>query len=217
MSLTLYYHPLSSFCHKALIGLYELDVPFEKYLVAAGDEAANAALRALWPIGKFPVIRDEARGQTIPESTILLEYLDRFCVPEPRLIPTDPERALECRLRDRFYDLYIHMPMQTLVGYHLRPEDQRDPLGAAHARKQIETAYAIANEQLREGEWAMGDAFTLVDCAAAPALFYANKVVPFAGYPHLVSYFARLCARPSYARVLEEAKPYMHLFPVKPG
>lgn len=210
MSLTLHYHPLSSFCMKALIGLYELDVPFEKHLVDLADEAARAALLKLWPIGKFPVLRDEAKGRTVPESSIILEYIDRGA----RLIPADPDLARECRLRDRFYDLCIHVQMQKIVTDKLRPEGKHDPFGVEQARAQIETAYTIADEQLRDRNWALGDAFTMADCAAAPALFYASKVVPFGdARPHLSAYFERLLARPSFARVLAEAQPYFAMFP----
>jgi glutathione S-transferase len=214
MSLTLYYHPLSSFCHKVLIGLYELDLPFHKHVVDLSDAAQRAALQQLWPIGKFPVLRDEARQRTVAESTIILEYIDQFGAQAPRLFPSDPDRALDCRLRDRFYDLYIHLQMQKVVGDRLRPEARRDPLGVEQARAQIAASYAIADAQLRESPWAAGDTFSYVDCAAAPALFYANKVAPFGdAHPHLAAYFARLSARPSYARVLDEAAPYMKNFP----
>jgi glutathione S-transferase len=214
MSLTLHFHPLSSFCHKALIGLYEVDVPFTKRLVDLSDPAERAAFVRLWPVGKFPVLQDEARGLVLPESTIILEYLDARCAPERRLIPPDPDGARDCRLRDRFFDLYIHLPMQKIVGDRLRPADQRDPYGVGQAKSQLETAYAIADGWMGAGPWALGDAFTMADCAAAPALFYANKVAPFGdGRKNLAAYFARLEARPSYARVLEEAKPYLASFP----
>lgn len=214
MSLTLHFHPLSSYCWKALIGLYELDVPFEKHLVDLSDPAARAAFARLWPLAKFPVLRDDARDRTVPESTIILEYLDRSSTGARRLIPADPERALECRLRDRLYDLYVHHPMQRIVGDRIRPEGQRDPFGVDQARAQLETAYALADEQLRAGPWAMGADFTLADCAAMPALFYANKVAPFAErWRHLGAYLERLKERPSVARVLREAEPYMKMFP----
>jgi hypothetical protein len=122
MSMTLYFHPLSSFCWKALIGLYELEIPFEKNLVDLSNEAARNAFIRLWPIGKFPVLRDDARDRTVPESTIILEYIDRLSPGNARLIPSDPAAALECRLRDRIYDMYIHLPMQKIVGDKLRPE-----------------------------------------------------------------------------------------------
>lgn len=211
--LTLYYHPLSSFCWKALIGLYELGLPFEKRLVDLGNPEQRDAFARVWPIAKFPVLRDDGRGITVPESTILLEYADRLAA-APRLLPRHPERALECRLRDRLFDLYIHLPMQTIVGDRLRPADKRDPLGVERARAQIETAYGVADAALGQGPWALGGDFTLADCAAVPALFYADKVAPRGDrWPRLSAYFERLRQRPSVARVLEEAAPYMHHFP----
>jgi glutathione S-transferase len=214
MSLTLHFHPLSSFCWKALIGLYELEIPFEKHLVDLSNPAARAAFAELWPIAKFPVLRDEVRDRTIPESTIILEYVDGRSPRGAHLIPGDRERALECRLRDRLYDQYVHLPLQKIVGDRLRPEDKRDPFGVEQARAQMETAYALADEQARGGPWAMGADFTLADCSAFPALFYGNKVVPFRGrWKNLEGYFQRLEGRASVARVLEEAAPYLKMFP----
>jgi glutathione S-transferase len=212
MSLTLHYHPLSSFCMKALIGLYELEVPFEKKLVDLSDPAERAALMKLWPVGKFPVLRDDGRGRTIPESTIILEYVDQQ-YGRGRLVPMDADRAIACRLRDRFFDLYIHLPMQKVVGDKLRPEGQRDPVGVALALAQITASYAIAEADLGETGWAMGDDFTMADCAAAPALFYAQKVAPMGDHPRLAGYYERLMRRPSFARVLQEAQPYLAMFP----
>lgn len=214
MSMTLHFHPLSSFCWKALIGLYELEIPFEKHLVDLSNPAARAAFAELWPIAKFPVLRDDARDRTVPESTIILEYIDGRGPRGAHLIPTDPQRALECRLRDRLYDLYVHLPMQKIVGDRLRPEEKRDPFGVEQARVQIETACALADEQAGGGPWAMGADFTLADCAAFPALFYASKVVPIRGrWKNLEAYFGRLEERASVARVLQEAAPYLKMFP----
>jgi glutathione S-transferase len=214
MNLTLHYHPLASFCWKALVGLYELEVPFRRNLVDLGNATERAALAKLWPMTKFPVLHDAVDDRAIPESSIILEYIDRHATATSRLLPADPERALTCRLRDRFFDMHVHLPMQKIVGDKLRPAGGRDPIGVQNAKEQIETAYGIANEWARESEWAAGDAFTMADCAAAPALFYANKVVPF-GEAHrdLAAYFARLEKRPSFARVLREAEPYMRMFP----
>jgi glutathione S-transferase len=209
MSLTLHYHPLSSFCMKALVGLYELGIPFEKKLVDLADEAERARFLALWPLGRFPVIRDEARGITVPETSIVLEYVDR----DARLIPSDRERGRECRLRDRFFDLYVNTPMQKIVTDKLRPEGEHDSFGVDAARAQLEIAYGVADEWLRDGPWALGEAFTMADCAAAPALFYAEKVLAFGRNERLARYLARLVERPSFARVLEEAKPYFAMFP----
>ena len=214
MSMTLHFHPLSSFCWKALIGLYELQIPFEKHLVDLSSDTAHADFARLWPIAKFPGLRDDARDRTIPESTIILEYIDGMSRGGARLIPPDPVRALEWRLRDRTFDLYIHLPMQKIVGDKLRHEDKRDPLGVEQALAQMETAYALADEQLRAGPWAMGADFTLADCAAFPALFYGDKVAPFGGRrKNLEAYLERLKGRASVARVLDEAQPYLEMFP----
>lgn len=212
MSLTLYYHPLSSFCMKALVGLYELGVPHEKRLVDLSDPSQRAALYKLSPIGKFPVLRDEANDRTVPESSILLEYLDLH-YGRGRLIPRDADRAITCRLRDRFFDTYIHLPMQRIVGDRLRPEGSRDPFGVQTERDRIASSYAIADANLRADGWAVGDDFTLADCAAAPALFYAQKIVPLGDQPRLAAYYERLTRRPSFARVLDEAAPYLAMFP----
>ncbi len=215
MSLTLHFHPLSSFCQKVLVGLYELDVPFTKHVVDLANDVERAAFLELWPMGKFPVLRDETRGITVAESTIILEYLDRQSTQDGcRLTPSDPDDARECRLRDRFYDLYVNVPMGKIVTDKLRPENKRDPYGVEQAKAQLETAYAIADEWMRAGPWAVGEAFTLADCAAAPALFYAKRVVPFGeARRHLAQYFARLTERPSFARVVAEAKPSWAMFP----
>ena len=213
MSMTLHFHPLSSFCWKALVGLYELEIPFEKHLVDLSKETARADFARLWPIAKFPVLRDDARNRTVPESTIILEYIDGVSHGGARLIPADPERALECRLRDRIFDLYVHLPMQKIVGDKLRGAGQQDPTGVEAARATLTTAYATLERRL-DGEWADGEAFSLADCAAYPALYYANRVQPISA-AHLKThgYLARLRGRPSVQRVMEEAEPYLHLFP----
>jgi len=215
MSLKLYYHPLSSFCHKVLIALYEANIPFEAIFVDLGDEKSSAAFKALWPIGKFPVLRDEARSCTVPESTVIIEYLDAFYAGS-RFVPVDGGAAWQTRLWDRFYDHYIHYPMQKAVGDNLRPADKRDPFGVEQAKKQIRTAYDIVEQAMQSRHWAAGETFTMADCAAAPALFYADLVEPFSGtHKALAAYFERLKARPSYARALREAEPYFDVFPME--
>jgi glutathione S-transferase len=214
MSLTLHYHPLSSFCWKALIALYENGVPFTPKLVDLGNPAERAALLKLWPIGKFPVLQDDARGEVVPESSVVIEYLDRHYPGRSRLIPDDSGRALQTRLRDRFYDLYLHLPMQKIMGDRLRPDGKQDPHGVEEARAQLRTSYAMIEQQMSGGAFAMGDDFGLADCAAAPSLFYGSMVVPFGdGQKNLSAYFARLKARPSFARVLQEAEPYFGMVP----
>ena len=214
MTLVLYFHPLSSFCQKALIALYENGTPFEPRIVDLSDEASRAAFLRLWPIGKFPVLRDEARDRLVPESSVIIEYLDRHYPGPAPLMPADPDLALKTRLADRFYDLYVHEPMQKIVGDRLRPAGAKDPHGVADARTRMAAALALADKHIAGRTWAMGESFTLADCAAAPALFYADKVAPFAGmYPNLVAYLDRLKQRPSYARTLQEAEPYFKFFP----
>jgi len=214
MSLTFYYHPLSSFCMKALIALYENDTPFERRLVDLRDPADRAAFQKVWPLAKFPVLHDAARDETVPESTIIIEYLAQHYPGPVQLVPGDPDEARRTRLRDRFFDLYIHMPMQRIVSDRLRPDDKKDPHGVAEAEAQIRMAYGIIDPELGPSEWAMGDSFTMADCAAAPALLYAGKLVPFGdAHKNLAAYFGRLTARPSFARVLREAEPYFKMFP----
>ena len=214
MSLTLHFHPLSSFCHKALIALYENGTPFTPNIVNLMDEGERAALRKLWPIGKFPVLRDEARGETVPESTVIIEYLDQHYPGETRFIPAGGEQMRETRLRERFFDLYLHLPMQKIVGDRLRPEGKKDPHGVEEARTMADTALSMIEQEMAARRWAMGDAFTIADCAAAPPLFYLDKIKPLAPkHPSAAAYLERLKQRPSYARVLQEAEPYMQFFP----
>jgi glutathione S-transferase len=216
MSLKLYFHPLSSFCHKALIALYENDTPFEPHIVDLADENARAAFKRIWPIGKFPVLRDEARDRTMPESSMIIEYLAQHHPGRTRLVPEDPDRALQTRLRDRFYDLYVNVPMQKIVTDRLRPPGRNDAHGVDEAKALLQTACRVLDGEMASRTWATGEAFTMADCAAAPALFYADTLASFAGtYDHLGSYLRRLVARPSFARVLEEAQPYFGLFPME--
>lgn len=218
MTLKLYYHPFASFCQKALIAFYENDIAFEPVLVDLGDPDSRAAFAAVWPLAKFPVLRDEARGLTIPESTTVIEYLAQTFPGGVRLIPSDPADALQARLWDRFHDNYVAAPMQKIVADRLRPAGSEDPQGVVEARAQLDVAYGIIETEMAAKTWAAGDAFTLADCAAAPALYYANLVQPFDGErPHLQAYFDRLLARASFARVVEEAKPYRPLFPQERG
>jgi glutathione S-transferase len=214
MSLTLHFHPLSSFCWKALIALYENDTPFTPNLVDLGNPAERAALQELWGIGKFPVLRDEARDATVPESSVIIEYLDRYYPGPTKFIPDEPDLAWPTRLRDRFFDLYLHLPMQKIMGDRLRPEGKKDPHGVEEARAQLRTSYAIIEAQMAKGGWAMGEAFGLADCAALPPLFYGNMVEPFgSAHANVTAYFERLKARPSVARVMKEAEPFFNMVP----
>lgn len=214
MSLTLYLHPLSSFCQKALIAFYENDTPFEPHIVDLSNETSRADFKKMWPIGKFPVLLDRAKDRTIPESSIIIEYLAQHYPGKTQLVPADADLARQTRLRDRFYDLYVNEPMGKVVTDSLRPAGRNDPHGVEQAQTLLQTAYGMIDQEMGTKTWAMGEAFSMADCAAAPAMFYANKVMPFGDtHKNAAAYLARLMERPSFARVVEEAQPYFALFP----
>jgi glutathione S-transferase len=213
-ALTLHYHPLSSFSHKALVALYEKGAAFRPVIVNYGDPVSRDAFFALWPLGKIPVLRDEARDLTLPESSVIIEYLDEQ-IPAALLLPVHPATRIQARLWDRIFDNYIHVPMQKLVNDRMRPEGEKDPRGVADARALLATAYELLDRHMQTRHWAAGENFSLADCAACPALFYAGIVAPFDGYAHVAAYFERLVARPSFARALTEARPYFNLFPFR--
>jgi glutathione S-transferase len=212
MSLTLYLHPLSSYCHKALIAFYENAIAFTPEVVNLGDPASRDAFKRIWPLAKFPVLHDSARNQIIPESTAIIEYVAHHFPGPVKLLPDhDWERAAQIRSVDRFYDLHVHYHMQRIVADKLRPADGHDPIGVGESKARLQIALEMAEAQMATREWACGDVFTMADCAAAPPLFFINKMMPLP--KHLKSYLERLQKRPSYARVLDEAEPYMQYFP----
>jgi glutathione S-transferase len=214
MSLKLYFHPLASFCWKPLIALYENDTPFEPQIVDLMDRDSSAAFMRVWRIGKFPVLRDAAKGRTIPESSTIIEYLAQHYPGRTQLVPTDPDLARQVRFKDRFYDLYVHQPMQKIVTDRIRPEGRHDPHGVEEARVLLGTSLGMIDEEMASKAWAVGETFGMADCAAAPALFYADKVMPLAdAHRNAAAYLQRLMQRPSFARVLEEAQPYFKMFP----
>jgi glutathione S-transferase len=216
MALTLYFHPLSSFCQKALIALYENGTPFTPQKVDLMDEKENAAFKELWPVGKFPVLRDDKNGKTIPESTSIIEYLAQHYPGSVQLVPKDADQALAVRAQDRFYDLNVHLPTQKVITDRIRPAGQNDKFGVEHARGLLQTALAIIDKDMAKKTWAAGEAFTMADCAAAPTLFYYNRAVePLAGsFDNAAAYLDRLVKRPSYARALEEAEPFLKYVPM---
>ena len=216
MTLKLHLHPLASYCWKVLIAFYEKEIPFEPVVVDLMDEASRSAFLKLWPLGKMPVLQDEERGRTVPESSIIIEYIDRLYPASPKLIPSDHDLALEVRLIDRLHDLYVQDPMQRIVADRLRPAGDKDALGVRQAHAQLRTVYGVIEERLALRCWAAGEFFSLADCAAMPALYYADKVLPFAAdHPKTAAYLARLLERPSVARVLREAQPFLHMFPTE--
>ena len=214
MSLKLYFHPFSSFCQKVLIALYENDTPFEPHIVDLANATSAADFKKIWPLGKFPVLRDEAKDRTIPESSIIIEYLGQHYPGKTQLVPTDADLARQTRMRDRFYDLYVNVPVGKVVTDRLRPTGKNDPLGVEQAKGLLQTAYGMVDQDMGSKNWAMGDDFSMADCAAAPALYYANLVMPFGdAHKNAASYLDRLMHRPSFARAVKEAEPYRALFP----
>lgn len=212
MSLVLHVHPFAMYCWKALIALYERDVPFTAALV----EADRSALAAVWPPASIPILFDD--GAVIPESSIVVEHLDRHG-DAPPLVPTDPADALQARLWDRMIDGHVATPVQKIVGDVLRPDGAKDAHGVAEAHAALDVAYTTLDRQLEGREydgWLADAEFTLADCSAAPALHYADAVHPLdrAAHPALSSYLDRVLARPSVARVIDEARPYRELFPL---
>ena len=207
----LYAHPFSSYSQKALVALYENGTAFEYRSLEQPD--AREELAALWPMRRFPVLVDQ--GRTILEASCIVEYLDLHYPGPVRLIPADSSTALEVRMLDRVFDNYVSTPQQKVVFDKLRPEDRRDALGVTEARAMLETAYAWLDRHMAGREWAAGGAFSLADCAAAPFLFYADWTHPIApAFANVHAYRARLLARTSFARAVDEARPYRGYFPL---
>ena len=211
MALTLYSHPFSSYCQKVLIAFWENDIPFTyRHLEEPGAAEERAAL---WPLGRFPVLRDGTR--TVAESSIIIEYLDLHHPGPVRWLPSDRDAALEVRFMDRFFDNHVMTAMQLPVSEALRSKGSRKDEAMAQARSALDTAYAWLEERLADRTWAAGDAFSLADCAAAPSLFYADWVHQIdPAFPRLLAYRSRLLARPSFARAVEEGRPYRGYFPL---
>lgn len=215
----LHYHPLSSYCHKVLIALDVLGVSVEKRLLDLMDPAERAAFLALWPVGKMPLLVDE--GRAIPEASVIIEHAQRHHARNGQaLIPTDPDAALEVRLWDRVFDLYVMTPMQAFTADLLRPEGERDARGVDQARERLLSTYALIDGHLRASNrtWVAGDTFSLADCAAAPALFYAVTYVPLPSpHAHLAAYFDRLMEHPAVVRTIDQARPWFRFYPGRAG
>ncbi len=209
----LYAHPFSSYCQKVLIALYESATPFELRLLASGDEQVEAEHATLWPLKRMPVLVDD--GRTVVEASIIIEYLGLHHPGPVRLVPEDPRAALDVRMMDRFFDNYVMTPMQTIVVDAIRPAGHRDPYGVDQARHLLDVAYRWLEGTLAARQWAAGDGFSMADCAAAPALFCADWAHPIdESWANLRAYRRRLLARPSFARAVNEARPYRVLFPL---
>jgi glutathione S-transferase len=209
--LELYGHPFSSYTWKALIPLYAEVTEFQFRQVPENQEN-YFELKRVWPFGKFPVLVDN--GEVIAEATCIIEHLQANYPAGNDWIP-DGEIGRRVRFLDRFFDLYVQGNMQPSVNNALREEGQRDPYGAEQGLKNLRTAYDWLEANLPDGGWAAGETFTLADCAAAPALFYADWVDEIGdGRPKLKAYRARLLAHPQVARVVDEARPYRPYFPL---
>lgn len=211
MTIELFAHPFSSYCQKALIAFYENDTPFTLRMVE--DPKVAEELATLWPMKRFPILREG--GRVVLEATIIIEYLQRHHPGPVKLIPDDPDLALEIRMLDRFFDNYVMTPQGKFVFDAIRPAEDRDPYGVGEARRMLETSYTWLDQRMAGRTWAVGDSFSMADCAAAPSLFYADWThsIPEA-LGHLKAYRARLLSRPSFARAVDEARPYRHYFPL---
>ncbi len=213
MALTLHYHPLSSHCWKLLIALDELGLPFEPRLVNLGDPVERAAYAALWPTAKIPLLVDG--DHVIPETTIQLEYLDHHHGGSAHLLPEGFDAQLQVRLWERLFDAYVMHPMQRYIAQQLRPEAERDAIEQAEVGRTLAMAYDMIEQRRGPHTWAAGDSFSMADCTAAPALFYAATTLPLADHhPGLKAYVDRLLARPSVARTLEQARPFFRYYPL---
>ncbi|MFZ5730862.1 MAG: glutathione S-transferase family protein [Pseudomonadota bacterium] len=204
-------HPFSSYCQKALIAFYENDVPFTYRMLE--EPGVGEAFAALWPMKRFPILREGER--VVLEASVIIEYLQVRHPGPVKLIPEDPDLALEARMLDRVFDNYVMTPQGKFVYDSLRPADQRDALGVDEARAMLDTSYAWLDERMQGRTWAVGETFTLADCAAAPALFYADWTYPIPeACTALKAYRRRLLDRPSFARAVNEARPFRHYFPL---
>lgn len=211
MTALLYAHPFASYCQKVLIALYENATPFTFMTVATPEDFDE--LGKLWPFRQFPVLVDG--DMTLIEATIVIEYLDTFHRGATRFVPDEAKAALDVRFMDRFFDNYVHTPMQAVVYDALRAEHERDAKTVADARDKLEAAYRWLDARMAGREWASGETFTLADCAAGPALFYADWVHRIdAGYANVIAYRERLNARPSFKRAIDEARPFRQYFPL---
>ena len=220
MQIKLHYHPLASYCWKVLIALYESEVDFDRQIVDLADPAQRAALLTLSPFAKFPVLvarhghGHAPNARIVLESTLIIEYLAQHFPSAAALLPADTDKAFEVRTRDRFFDLNVHEHVQKIVLDRIRPAGKQDPYGVDNAQAILATAYDVLETQLGSQPWAAGADFSMADCAAAPALYYGNRVRTFdTSHPRLSAYLKRLHARPSFARVFEEAQPFLANFP----
>ena len=212
MTIELFAHPFSSYCQKAIVALHEHDLDWTLRMIEPGSDW-TAQWESLWPIRRFPVLREDER--VVPEASAIIEHLHARHRPATPLIPDDPGEAVTVRMLDRFFDHYVSDPQIRIVRNALRPEDQRDPVAEPEARTLLDRAYAWLDAHLAGRTWAAGEAFSMADCAAAPSLFYADWTHPLGDrFPNVSGYRERLLQRPSFARAVDAARPYRRLFPL---
>lgn len=210
--LKLYMHPIASHCWKVMIALHEAGLDYEPITVDLMDPAKRAEYKKLSPFGKIPTLVD---GDTVVnETSIQIEYLALTYSQAASLLPKDPNEALKIRALDRFFDLYLNLPLGKIVVDRFTPEDKRNPAAIAQVMDDLRTAVGMVERDMATRTWAAGESFTMADCAAAPALFYVDRLVPYAsGYPNTARYLDRLLQRPSVARCIEGARPMLHMVP----
>ncbi|WP_455270427.1 glutathione S-transferase family protein [Rhizobium herbae] len=213
MTPQLFAHPFSSYCQKVLVAIYENGTAFDYRMLSPEEAGTVEEWQSIWPIKRFPVLKDGENA--VMEATIIIEYLMLNYPGSVRLIPDDPQAALRTRMMDRFFDNYVMTPMQKVVFNQIRPEADRDPYGVTEAKAMLDDAFGWLDGVVAKTEWAAGDTFSLADCAACPSLFYADWVHPIAEqFPNVRAYRARLLARPSFARAVDEGRPYRSFFPL---
>lgn len=209
--MNLYYNPLSTYSQKVLIACYEKGLSFTPHVINVRDPKEKAKFSKLYPLGKIPLLITSSE-RLIPESSIIIEYFERAYPRSPRLIPSDPDQAREVRFRDRMHDLYLNNPIVTLLFESRKPEDEQDLALLHRTRHTLDVMYDFLNNEINNHTWSNGENFTLADCAAAPALFYAQRIYPFGKYPAIKAYFSRLMGRLSYRKVIKEAEPLIKKF-----
>lgn len=208
----LYYNPISTYSQKTLLAFYEKGLEFEPNIVSLTDPEAREAYREVYPLGKIPcLVLDD--GHIIPESSIIIEYIDNMA--EPRLIDGDAEQTRKIRFKDRMLDLYLNDSVVTLLFQSMKPEEQKDQERIDTAKFRVDTIYSFMEHELGQNQYAQGNTFTMADCAAAPALFYAELLAPFAEHKNISAYWERLKERESVQKTQSDAKPIIEEFMAK--
>jgi glutathione S-transferase len=215
MSMKLYFNPVSSYSQKTLMAFYEKGCAFEPVIINLFDPKEREAYQKIYPIAKVPYLQVEEKKLNLSESSIIIEYIDRNFPGGMKLLPDDPDQALQVRMQDRYFDLYINESVGKIFFDGMRPAGKNDPFGVQQARDRLDQMYAMLDPQLASRTWAAGETFSMADCAAAPALFYARMVHPFEAHKNVTAYFQRLMQRPSFQRVVKEAEPFLAMFAKK--